>query len=384
MSGTIETINNNIITKLDLIKKIIAMVKIYDLSFNILIENEINSLDSEYNLAYINLLIDYFEFFEEYKTINRQLNPLKQKIQKYHKIKDEYLYNYIINIKKDNIISRIDIIYNQIEKKIYQEIMDADINSKIYNEFLVIMKNYKNIVIKEHIEKVEYEICIICNIKMKINNNKSELYCEKCGSILTLKGTFMEDNMTYEDDYLKNKNSGYDPSKHCRFWIDRIQAKESTDIPEKIINDIKKCLKRDCIKKVSHITCPMIRQYLRQTNNSDYNEHITLIRKIISGINPPQLSEEELQLINIYFNRVIKIFNEIKPLNKINCPYHPYFIYKILEQILNKKKDRRKKRKILSCIHLQSRETLIENDIIWKKICKKVDIFIYKPTDRNY
>ena len=90
-----------------------------------------------------------------------------------------------------------------------------------------------------------------------------------------------------------------------------------------------------------------------------------------------------MQLIHIYFDKVIHIFDEIKPPEKTNCPYHPYFIYKIIEQIIQKKEDRIRKLKILSCIHLQSRETLVENDRIFSLICNRIPEFTYKPTDRN-
>ena len=75
--------------------------------------------------------------------------------------------------------------------------------------------------------------------------------------------------------------------------------------------------------------------------------------------------------------------SKIKPQKKTNCPYHPYFIYKIIEQIINKDSDKIKKAQILSCIHLQSRETLIQNDLIWGPICSRIPEFKYFPTDRN-
>ena len=42
-----------------------------------------------------------------------------------------------------------------------------------------------------------------------------------------------------------------------------------------------------------------------------------------------------------------------------------------------------KKRELLACIHLQSYETLIDNDKIWFQICKYNSTFIYKPTDKS-
>jgi hypothetical protein len=42
-----------------------------------------------------------------------------------------------------------------------------------------------------------------------------------------------------------------------------------------------------------------------------------------------------------------------------------------------------RKSQILACIHLQSRDTLINNDHIFKPICARIPEFKYIPTDRN-
>jgi len=196
-------------------------------------------------------------------------------------------------------------------------------------------------------------------------------------------GTVFEDDQFYYQEGNRSKHGTYDPSKHCKFWVERIQARENTEIPSEIIEIIKKYIKRDKIQNKKHITCTLIRKFLRQSHNSKYNEHVPLIRKLITGIIPPQLSEYELQLINLYFDKVIFIFENIKPDNKTNCPYHPYFIYKIIDQIIKDENNINRKSQILSCIHLQSWETLICNDILWKNICEQIPEFVYKPTDRN-
>ena len=125
------------------------------------------------------------------------------------------------------------------------------------------------------------------------------------------------------------------------------------------------------------------RKQITRGDKSKYNEHIPLIHKLITGITPPPLLESEIQILSLYFDKAINIYDQIKPKDKTNCPYHPYFIYKILEQMLKKNTDRIRKIQILSYIHLQSRETLISNDITWKKICEQIQEFTYIPTDKN-
>jgi hypothetical protein len=208
----------------------------------------------------------------------------------------------------------------------------------------------------------------------------SEQSCIKCGKCQDATITIIDDENI--NDNKNMKYGSYDPSKHCRYWLDRIQGRETSDITEieNVVVYIKQQLTEDRIKNIDYITYNLIRSYLQKNNYSSYNEHIPLIRKLITGISPPQLSETELQKINIYFMRVIKLYNTIKPSTKINCPYHPYIIYKILEQIMS---NGSRKSAILKCIHLQSSQTLIQNDKLWQKICEHIPEFTYIPTDRN-
>jgi hypothetical protein len=220
---------------------------------------------------------------------------------------------------------------------------------------------------------------------MQITN--SEMVCTFCGLTETLHGTVLEDEQFYFQEGHRAKHGSYDPSKHCRFWIERIQGRETKDIPEEVLNDIKKCIKDNNIRNIEDITCDSIRNYLSYTNNTSYNKHIPLIRKIITGEPPAQLTDPELQIIQIYFDKVIRIYDDIKPITKTSVPYHPYLIYKILEHILHTKardegyKSRERIIKVMSCIHLQARDTLIENDKMWKKICDYIVDIKYRPTD---
>jgi len=323
------------------------------------LSNKISNIKDDYELGSINILIDYYEHKDD-----------KIKLKLFNKF-----HNFVNN---ENYISKIDRLIIEIKNYINNIELDYEIK-KILDHIIYLFNNFT---IKTLFSEVKYNNCE-CNNIMVIDSNISSMVCNKCGLLLEISGDIFEDEQIYFQEGKRIKHGSYDPSKHCKFWIERIQACENTDIPADIITKIKNSIKRDKIKTKNHITCHMIRKYLREINNSKYNEHIPLIHKLITGIVPPQLTETELQLIHIYFDKVINIYEQIKPKNKTNCPYHPYFIYKIIEQILKKDVDRIKKIQILSYIHLQSRETLIYNDIMWKNICESLTEFNYIPTDKN-
>ena len=80
------------------------------------------------------------------------------------------------------------------------------------------------------------------------------------------------------------------------------------------------------------------------------------------------------------FDKSVNSFDIVKPVDKSNTMYYPYIIYKILDLIV---KNGVRKKRILECIHLQSRDTLITNDNLWECICAILPGLNYRPTDRN-
>lgn len=372
MSGTIETTNNNIIIKINAITQLLELFQANGINVDEKSTDSISDIKEEYEMGSINILSDYFLI----SSNCRHTDDTSEKLE-LSREKKLYFTKYQSFIRKENFISKLDRLMQHVKKYIV-ETVDKNTLQEIYN----ILKLYNNSTINKNIKEVVYEMCI-CATKMDIDPNASTLICKNCGIIKELYGTVFEDEQFYYQEGQRTKHGTYDPSKHCRFWVERIQARETTEIPEPVIVAVKKCITRDKIKNKHHINCTQIRKYLRQTHNSKYNEHVPLIRKLITGITPPQLTDYEMQLIHIYFDKVIHIFEEIKPPEKTNCPYHPYFIYKIIEQIINNESDRIRKLKILACIHLQSRETLICNDVIWSPICDRISEFTYIPTDRN-
>jgi hypothetical protein len=370
MLGTIETTNNNIVTKLNSIHQIMEIFKSNEINIGIKIIKDVEDLKEEYEMGSINILAEYFNISNSYETEDDKNYIVK--------LKKRYFYNYQVFIRKENIISKLDRSMNLIKKYIQNNKFTKELLKEIYT----FIKSYNNSTIDKNVKEIVYELCT-CLKKMDIDSVNSMLVCKSCGMSKELYGTVFEDDQFYYQEGQRTKHGTYDPSKHCRFWVERIQARETTDIDESVIKNIKKCIQRDKIRNKNQITCNQIRIYLRQTHNSKYNEHVPLIRKLITGISPPQLTDYEMQLIHIYFDKVIHIFDDIKPPEKTNCPYHPYFIYKIIEQILKKPPDRIRKCQILACIHLQSTDTLVNNDLLWRPICDKIKEFSYKPTDRN-
>jgi hypothetical protein len=351
MSGTIESINGNIISKLDCLEKIADIVDKQDV---ILI---IKRLKEEYELGSIKTLAEY------YILIKNGDIPDKQKL--------DHLYReFQMFIRGQNILGRMNSLYKRL----------AHIKMP---GLRALFSKYNNIAIQYSEMPELYSKCMNCSRPKTPIAASSEMVCLKCGETEYLNGTVFEDEQFYYQEGQRTKHGTYVPLKHCRDWINNIQAREQKIIPKSVLDDVKNCIRRDNIRNIDDITCKKVRKYLSQTKNTTFNDHVPLIRKKITGIEPPQLTEQEIQGIILIFGKVVKIYEEIKPVSKTNVPYHPYLIYKIIEHLLKHERNIRRKKMILACIHLQSSDTLIDNDKTWEKICHRLGNIDYMPTDRN-
>lgn len=231
-----------------------------------------------------------------------------------------------------------------------------------------------------------------------LKKGECTLYCITCGSSKILNGTVSEELIADIQETIKQKYyTGI--VKCCQRCLDFIQAKIAINIPENILESVKTMIQSDGIKNVEHINCELIRKYLKRLKVNDCNNYVPLIHKLICKSNPVYLTDKEEQTCISYFKLIIVFFDKTKE-TKSNRLYHFYFVYKILEIIIdgtltittNKNQQVQKKWKInnsprktaiLNRIHLQSKNTLISNDLFWKKVCVYIPEFEYRPTIRK-
>jgi len=367
MNGTIDVVHDNIKIKIQCLETIQSILAQAGASMRGDMCGELASLRETYEIETVHILAEYFSLACSIDCADKQ--------QLVHR-RDKYNKEFHAFITQSNITGKLDRIYEYL--RTVASCCDADMFSELRAYFM----KYDNNVIVLTQEHTQFGMCRTCNKSMVIVPQDSQIVCYGCGVAEVLSGTVFDYDQFYYQEGQRTKHNSYDPAKHCRFWIERIQARESKEIPAGVIEDVKECMRRNKIKNAEEISCSEIRRYLRQTKNSSYNEHIPLIRKIITGMTPPQLSEQEVRTILETFSRVIKVYEEIKPSNKTNVPYHPYIIYKIIEHMMDENGMRRRAREILACIHLQASDTLRENDKTWRMICSHLPDLEYKPTSR--
>jgi hypothetical protein len=246
---------------------------------------------------------------------------------------------------------------------------------------------------------VSYGKCDDCGTDMGVNSEKSELACSECGKVRELIGTAFSDAQFYNQEGQKAKSGSFNPNRHFRFWMDRILGKESEeelgakDEPgnacgEKLLAKLRSIIRRDR-KILRFITVDNVRDMLKEVNRTDLNKNVPLIMRKLTGVGPPQLPDAVYQKVEKIFSTAIEIGERIRPPERANRTYYPYYIYKILDAILPEPKNgatkstAREHRRVLYYIYLQGDDTLKKNDQEWEKICEELPRIDWAPTDRG-
>lgn len=392
MSNTLEGINNAFSEKFMALQEITAQLKLANINVTKYSE-KIQANYMSYEIETVPVMIEYSAFcqyckqmqinnYAEYQTSKCKLREKMQTIRNAYQsiIRCHNYSNYI----QETIIT----LTKLIEK--YKAIISK--NRNIKQKINIALGLFNKSSINRKVKEKNIENCE-CGGEYETDMGKSENLCKSCGKLIYLKGMISEEEQ-YIPEGSRGKHNGYDPIKHFKMWMSRIQAHQSKKIPQSVIIYILEKIKVNQLVS-KKITCEIIREYLksgyikkpgtpkspdRYIRMTKYNDYVPYIRFITTGILPDQLSDFEMRKIQAYFKQVIHVFEEVKSPEKTNCFYHPYFIYKIIEQVIH---DKNRLRSILNCIHLQASDTLIAHDKIWAKICKHLNIFTYKPTNRS-
>lgn len=352
-------------------KKAAECLRLIDsLPFNIYLDT-IETLENSYNLSVIPILENYYD-----NVANE-----KKKTQEYYRIITSENF-----VDKTDTVSRdatraIGILRRVLESTVVSRELGAKIGAGLHDASRSLNVSL-GIEISNVLEKRNYEVCK-CGARMIVVPELSELHCPNaiCGKIKTIIGAVFRDDQFYPQEGQKTKHGGHDTSRHYRFWIKRLQALEKITIDKKHLDRIEHLLIRDDYDRKT-LTCENMRAIFKNSlvRTTILNEHAPLLVKIFGGPSPPQLTFQEHKLISSRFNNAMGLYDVILPDGR-NKPYYPYFIYKIIEHEF---RDNPVKLRLLDSIHLQSRDTVIKNDLLFEKMCAmatEADGLHYRPTD---
>ena len=204
------------------------------------------------------------------------------------------------------------------------------------------------------------EHCLSCNVAREEISSEGILVCPKCGS--EEYALVVSDFPSFRDPPKERNNYAYKKINHLNEILNQFQAKESTIIPEDVMNEVILELRKRRITNVADLSEEDIRQILKKLGRSKYYEHRTHILSRLNGNPPPTITPEIEEKIRAMFQEIQAPFLLYCPDDRTNFLSYSYILYKFFELLeLDEYK--------VYFPLLKSRDRLIAHDQIWKKIC---------------
>jgi len=246
----------------------------------------------------------------------------------------------------------------------------ANVNSDKYTSskkaFQTYWKNVNGEIVNIQDFVIPSDICQSChNGELIPQDEEGILICnnDRCGKFIT----HIVDSSKPSNKEPPNEVSytAYIRLNHFKEILSQFQAKETTLIPDEIIELIRNRIKKERITDISLINYDKMREILRKLRLNKYFEHIQYINSIF-GIKPPIMNEELHETLCVLFIEIQKPWAVHCPANRSNFFNYTYTLYQLcvlLDQT-----------QYLPYIPMmKDREKQLEQDMIWKKVCMDLD-----------
>ena len=139
-------------------------------------------------------------------------------------------------------------------------------------------------------------------------HHEGMLVCNKCSNSINY--LIENEKPSYKEPPKEVCFYAYKRINHFREILAQFQAKETTQIPEEVLQNIKNQIKKERIK-LSQITNKRAKEILKKLGYNKYYEHIPFIKDKL-GIKPPVMSpelEERLCSLFMDINTICKILS---------------------------------------------------------------------------
>ena len=208
--------------------------------------------------------------------------------------------------------------------------------------------------------QMQTEHCGQCNIAREEISSEGILVCPKCGS--EEYALVVSDFQSFRDPPKERNNYAYKKINHLNEILNQFQAKESTMIPEEVMNEVVLEIRKRRINNIADLTEKEIREILKKLGRSKYYEHAAHILSRLNGNPPPTITPEIEEKIRAMFQEIQAPFLLYCPNDRTNFLSYSYILYKFFELLdLDEYK--------VYFPLLKSRDRLIAHDHIWQKIC---------------
>lgn len=285
--------------------------------------------------------------------------------------------------QKDYYLQNNNLIFDYFEtKKDIAAGQNNNGNKTILNDFFKVKNKQEesmNIVANNNVKKYLINIDddfmdvnnYVCNVEKCSKCNKGELVPVDSDGIMICNECFSNFPYLIENEKTSYKEPpkeacfyAYKRINHFREILAQFQAKETTQIPSNVFEDIKNQIKKERIT-IEQLTNKKAKDILKKLGYNKFYEHIPFIKHKL-GIKPPVMTQQLEEVLCNLFMDIQGPYAKYCPDDRVNFLNYYYTIYKLCE-LLDQKQF------LPYFPMLKDREKRIEQDNIWKKICAELD-----------
>ena len=297
------------------------------------------------------------ELKDRLMEIKNEINKLKHQKKEYLLTNSKYIFDYFE--KKKNTSegnNKTKILHAFFNKK--PHIPDEADDSK--NTISNYLKNLDVKFLDMNNYSLTYDKCK-CGGEFIPIESEGVCVCKKCS--IQKKFLIENEKPSYKEPPKEVCFYAYKRINHFREILAQFQAKETTQIPEEVLINIKNQIKKERIT-LDSMTNIKAKDILKKLGYNKYYEHIPFIKDKL-GIKPPVMSPElEETLCNLFMD-IQKPYSQHCPDDRVNFLNYYYVLYKMCELLGEE---------IFLPFFPMLKDPVkrIEQDVIWKKICKEL------------
>jgi len=191
--------------------------------------------------------------------------------------------------------------------------------------------------------------------------NETFLDCPGCG----FRDMILIDSEkpSYKDPPREMSYYAYKKINHLNEWLAQFQAKETTEISQAVLDQIRTELRKDRITDMSKLKPSKLKEVIKKLKLNRCYDHIAHVLNRLNGISAPVLSREVEEKLRFMFKEIQFSFVKHCPKKRSNFLSYSFVLYKFCELL--------ELDEYLPCFPLlKSREKLYMQDKIWQKICE--------------
>ena len=309
------------------------------------------------------------EYKDKINEINETIKQIKGRKKEYFLDNSKFIFDYFENKKN---ISTGTTMQNNISDK--TKILNSFFKIKQDNS-AVVDQNKTNNIVQKYLSNIDEtfidinsficqtDICQVCHKGELIPlEDEGILICNLC--FRSIPYLIENEKPSYKEPPKEVCFYAYKRINHFKEILAQFQGKETTQIPEEVIENIKLQIKKERID-LTQINNIKTKEILKKLGYNKYYEHIPFIKDKL-GIKPPIMSPELEDTLCNLFIELQSPYSKYCPDDRVNFLNYYYTAYKLCE--------------LLGETHylehfpmLKDREKRIEQDSIWRKICEELD-----------